>query len=212
MRKGAPVINRPILWPVSKKRRVGIMGGTFDPIHHGHLVCAEEARYQFELDEVVFIPAGQPWQKKGVTSAQDRLRMTEMAVASNPAFSVSRLEIDREGPTYTMDTLADLRALYGDEVELFFVTGSDAVMEILTWKDPQTVLSQAQFIAASRPGYDLNKLAKEGFGDRVRLMEIPALELSSTSIRERVREGRPVRYLVPLEVERYIVERKLYRH
>ena len=193
------------------RRRLGIMGGTFDPVHIGHLVCAEEARWQFGLDEVVFVPAGQPWQKREVTPAEDRYLLTVLATARNPHFSVSRLEIDRGGPTYTLETLRALRDFHGEEAELFFITGADAVLEILTWKDPEAVLDTARFIAATRPEYDLSKLERGRFGDRVSVIQIPALAISSTDIRRRVQEGRPIQYLVPPEVAEYIDERRLYR-
>ncbi len=195
---------------MSDKRRVGIMGGTFDPLHYGHLVCAEEARWQFELDEVVFVPTGQPWQKREVSPAEDRYMLTMLATAPNSKFSVSRIDIDREGPTYTRDTLRRFKDFYGDGVDLFFVTGADAVLDILTWKDPDDVLELAQIIAASRPDYDLSKLDQIKVAGRVKTMQIPALSISSTDIRERVKTGRPIRYLVPREVLRYIEERGLY--
>lgn len=187
------------------------MGGTFDPIHFGHLVCAEEARWQFTLDEVVWVPAGQPWQKRDVSPAEDRFTMTVLGTAPNEHFSVSRMEIDRRGPTYTLDTLGALRSFYGSGAELFFITGADAVLQILTWKDPDAVLAEARLIAASRPEFDLGRLDLGRFGDRVMVMQIPALAISSTEIRRRVAEGRPVRYLLPREVARYIAERSLYR-
>jgi nicotinate-nucleotide adenylyltransferase len=190
------------------------MGGTFDPVHHGHLVAAEEARWQFELDQVVFVPTGQPWQKPvGVSPAEDRYLMTVIATASNPAFTVSRLEIDHQGPTYTIDTLRRLRAGFGAGTRLFFITGADAVLQILTWKDPDQVLAQAEFIAATRPGFDLDRLVSQvpGAAGRVHRMEIPALAISSSDIRERVARGAPVQYLVPDGVARYIQEHGLYR-
>jgi nicotinate-nucleotide adenylyltransferase len=190
------------------------MGGTFDPIHQGHLVTAEEALAQFALDEVVFVPTGQPWMKadREVTRAEDRYLMTVIATASNPKFSVSRIEVDREGPTYTVDTLDELRAQRGGDVELFFITGVDAMLEILQWKDPETVLSQAHFIAATRPGYDIARFEKEEASSHpmVSVMDIPALAISSTDIRRRVREGLPIRYLVPEGVQTYIVKAGLY--
>ena len=195
---------------MSDKRRVGIMGGTFDPVHYGHLVCAEEARWQFELDEVVFVPTGQPWQKREVSPAEDRYMLTMLATAPNTRFSVSRIDIDRKGPTYTRDTLQKFKEFYGDDVDLFFITGADAVLDILTWKDPDEVLELAQLIAASRPEYDLSKLDQIKVAGRMKTMQIPALSISSTDIRERVRTGRPIRYLVPREVLRYIEERSLY--
>ena len=190
------------------------MGGTFNPIHIGHLVTAEEALFAFGLDEVVFVPAGQPWQKdrEDVAESEHRYLMTVIATASNSHFRVSRIEIDRPGPTFTVETLRALRDQRGD-VELFFITGADAILQILTWKDPKEVLSEARFIAATRPGYDLDRLEKElpeGFGDRVHVLEIPALAISSTDVRRRVREGRPVRYLLPEGVARYIEKNGLY--
>ena len=164
-------------------RRIGVMGGTFDPIHHGHLVAAEEARWQFDLDRVVFVPTGQPWQKPvGVSPAEDRYLMTVIATASNPAFTVSRLEIDHQGPTYTVDTLRRLRAQQPEDTRLFFITGADAVLQILTWKEPDQVLAQAEFIA-TRPGFDLDRLVKQvpGAAGRVHRMEIPAPSPPATS-------------------------------
>lgn len=187
------------------------MGGTFDPVHLGHLVCAEEARWQFDLDEVIWMPAGQPWQKREVSAAEDRYMMTVLATKSNPRFSVSRIEVDRKGPSYALETLRALRAFFDDRAKLFFITGTDAVMQILTWKDPEAVLSEAHFIAASRPEYEMQPPDLDRFGGRVTVMRIPALAISSTDIRGRVAEGRPISYLVPEEVEHYIIERGLYR-
>jgi len=190
------------------------MGGTFDPIHHGHLVAAEEARWQLNLDTVLFIPTGQPWQKPvGVSSAEDRYRMTVIATASNPAFEVSRVEIDHPGPTYTVDTLRRLRTELGEDARLFFITGADAVLHILTWKDREEVLALAEFIAATRPGYDLERLTERLPLARERLhpMEIPMLAISSTEIRARVARGAPIQYLVPDGVVEYVAKRGLYR-
>ena len=195
-------------------RRIGVMGGTFDPIHHGHLVAAEEAHWQFDLDRVVFVPAGQPWQKPvGVSPAEDRYRMTVIATASNPAFTVSRLEVDHEGPTYTVDTLRGLRAQQPGDTRLFFITGADAVLQILTWKQPDQVLAQAEFIAATRPGFDLDTLVNQvpGAAGRVHRMDIPALAISSSDLRGRVARGAPIQYLVPDGVARYIHNHGLYR-
>jgi nicotinate-nucleotide adenylyltransferase len=195
-------------------RRLGVMGGTFDPIHYGHLVTAEEALVQFGLDEVMFVPTGRPWMKadREVSPAEDRYLMTVIATASNPRFSVSRVEIDREGPTYTVDTLRTLAAENPD-AELSFITGADAMLEILEWKDTEEVLSLARFIAATRPGYDLERLgsAIAGGHANVSVMTIPALAISSTDIRARVREGRPIRYLVPEGVKSYVEKAGLYR-
>ncbi len=195
-------------------RRIGVMGGTFDPIHHGHLVAAEEARWQFALDRVVFVPTGSPWQKPvGVSPAEDRYQMTVIATASNPAFTVSRLEIDHPGPTYTVDTLRRLRAQEPEATRLFFITGADAVLQILSWKEPDQVLDLAEFIAATRPSFDLERLVNEvpGAAGRVHRMDIPALAISSSDIRARAARGAPIQYLVPDGVARYIQKHALYR-
>jgi nicotinate-nucleotide adenylyltransferase len=195
-------------------RRLGVMGGTFDPIHFGHLVTAEEALSQFSLDEVVFVPTGLPWMKeeRDVSPAEDRYLMTVIATASNPRFSVSRVEIDRDGPTYTIDTLRALAAANRD-AELYFITGADAIFEIFDWKDPDEVLHLAHFIAATRPGYDLRRFEtrSERKQPNVSAMNIPALAISSTDVRERVRDGRPIRYLLPEGVKSYIEKAGLYR-
>jgi nicotinate-nucleotide adenylyltransferase len=195
-------------------RRLGVMGGTFDPIHYGHLVTAEEAQVQFALDEVVFVPTGRPWMKedRDVSPAEDRYLMTVIATASNPRFRVSRIEVDRDGPTYTVDTLRAL-GRENPDAELYFITGADAMLEILDWKHPDEVLSLAHFIAATRPGYDLARFEAE---ERTRHpnvseMNIPALAISSTDVRMRVREGRPIRYLVPEGVKSYVEKAGLYR-
>ncbi|MCA1832707.1 MAG: nicotinate-nucleotide adenylyltransferase [Actinomycetota bacterium] len=199
----------------SSPRAVGVMGGTFNPIHYGHLVTAEEALVAFDLEQVVFVPAGHPWQKDQdeVAPAEDRYLMTVIATATNDKFHVSRIEIDRPGPTYTIDTLRGLKETLGGDAELWFISGADGILNIITWKDPEAVLREARFIAATRPGYDLDRLEKElpsGFEDRVSILEIPALAISSTDIRRRVRERRPLRYLVPEGVARYIEKRGLY--
>ena len=193
-------------------KRLGVMGGTFDPIHYGHLVTAEEALHQFELDEVVFVPTGQPWMKEHevVSSPEDRYLMTVIATASNPRFSVSRVEVDREGPTYTIDTLQAMRELFG--ADLFFITGADAVLEIFQWKDPSELFEMAHFIAATRPGYDIAALEEQVPGhDGISNMSIPALAISSTDIRARVARGQPIRYLVPEGVVSYVGKVGLYR-
>jgi nicotinate-nucleotide adenylyltransferase len=193
-------------------KRLGVMGGTFDPIHYGHLVTAEEALHQFELDEVVFVPTGRPWMKEheAVSSAEDRYLMTVIATASNPRFSVSRVEVDREGPTYTIDTLRAIKETSG--ADLFFITGADAVLEIFQWTDPQELFDMANFIAATRPGYDMAALEEQGGPhDGITAMTIPALAISSTDIRSRVASGHPIRYLVPEGVVSYVGKAGLYR-
>jgi nicotinate-nucleotide adenylyltransferase len=191
-------------------RRIGIMGGTFDPLHLGHLVTAEQARADLALDEVVFVPAGQPWQKeREVTPAEHRYLMTVLATAANPAFSVSRMEIDRRGLSYTVDTLRDLTAqLPGDD--WFFITGADAILSILTWKDAAECLAMATFVAATRPGHDLAALAEVVPRERVLQLDVPALAISSTDVRERFLAGRSVTYLIPREVEEYARKHGLY--
>jgi nicotinate-nucleotide adenylyltransferase len=194
--------------------RFGVMGGTFDPIHYGHLVTAEEALQQFGLDEVVFVPTGQPWMKAhGVVSPpEDRYLMTVIATASNPRFRVSRMEVDRDGPTYTIDTLRGLKEELGPSAQLFFITGADAVLEIFQWKDPGELFEMAQFIAATRPGYDIAAIeAQAGAMPGITVMTIPALAISSTDIRERIAQGRPIRYLVPEGVKSYVEKAGLYR-
>ncbi|TXK05669.1 nicotinate-nucleotide adenylyltransferase [Microbacterium mitrae] len=192
----------------SRPPRIGVMGGTFDPIHHGHLVAASEAAHSFDLDEVVFVPTGQPWQKPGVSNREHRYEMTVISTASNPRFTVSRVDIDREGPTYTIDTLRDLAAQRPD-AELFFITGADAVAQILSWRDHDELWDLAHFVAVSRPGH---VLSTEGLpSERVSQLEIPAMAISSTDCRERVRRGHPVWYLVPDGVVQYIAKHHLYR-
>jgi nicotinate-nucleotide adenylyltransferase len=194
-----------------RPRRIGIMGGTFDPIHHGHLVAASEVADQFGLDQVVFVPTGHPWQKDDevVSSAEDRYLMTVIATASNPRFAVSRVDIDRDGPTYTVDTLRDLRTQYGNAANLFFITGADALEKILSWKDAQKVFKLAHFVGVTRPGFVLSDDHLPA--DAVSLIEVPAMAISSTACRERVAAGHPVWYLVPDGVVQYIAKRHLYR-
>ncbi|TFV99052.1 nicotinate-nucleotide adenylyltransferase [Orlajensenia leifsoniae] len=192
----------------SRRRRVGVMGGTFDPIHHGHLVAASEVAQSFDLDEVVFVPTGQPWQKTAVSTGEHRYLMTVIATASNPRFTVSRVDIDRTGPTYTIDTLRDIRAARPD-AELFFITGADAIAQILTWKNVHELWELAHFVAVSRPGHDLS-ISGLPQAD-VSLLEVPALAISSTACRERVNRGYPVWYLVPDGVVQYISKHHLYR-
>jgi len=195
---------------MSGVRRVGIMGGTFDPVHHGHLVAASEVAGRFDLDEVVFVPTGEPYQKGGAVSpAEDRYLMTVIATASNPRFHVSRADIDRDGPTYTVDTLRDLHALYGPTADLFFITGADALARILSWKDALEMLSLAHFIGVTRPGFELSDDHLPA--DTVTLVEVPAMAISSSDCRARVAAGKPVWYLVPDGVVQYIAKRGLYR-
>lgn len=192
----------------ARRPRIGVMGGTFDPIHHGHLAAASEVQQSFDLDEVVFVPTGEPYQKSGVSQAEHRYLMTAIATASNPRFTVSRVDIDRPGPTYTIDTLRDLRKLRPD-ADLFFISGADAVAQILDWKDQKELWSLAHFVAVSRPGHPLSirGLPEQG----VSSLEVPALAISSTDCRARVDRGYPVWYLVPDGVVQYISKHHLYR-
>ncbi|UYO95803.1 nicotinate-nucleotide adenylyltransferase [Microbacterium sp. M28] len=192
----------------SRAPRIGVMGGTFDPIHHGHLVAASEVAHEFDLDEVVFVPTGRPWQKRTVTPSEHRYLMTVIATASNPRFTVSRVDIDREGDTFTIDTLRDLKA-ERPEAELFFISGADAVAQILSWRDHDELWDLAHFVAVSRPGH---VLSIDGLpSDDVSQLEVPALSISSTDCRQRVHEGEPVWYLVPDGVVQYIAKHHLYR-
>ncbi len=189
------------------------MGGTFDPIHHGHLVAASEVQSWFNLDEVVFVPTGQPWQKadREVSPAEDRYLMTVIATAANPRFKVSRVDIDRHGPTYTIDTLHDLAELHPD-ADLYFITGADALTALLTWRDHDELFDLAQFVGVTRPGHDMDAETLEGLPkDRITLVEIPALAISSTDCRHRVERDEPVWYLVPDGVVQYIGKHGLYR-
>lgn len=200
----------------SRRLRLGIMGGTFDPIHNGHLVAGSEVADMFGLDTVVYVPTGQPWQKRdrGVSAAEDRYLMTVIATASNPRFTVSRVDIDREGDTFTVDTLHDIRAEYPD-AELFFITGADALERIVTWRDWEGMFDLAHFVGVTRPGHDLDgvreTLAREIERGTLSLVEIPAMAISSTDCRERAASGRPVWYLVPDGVVQYIGKHGMYR-
>jgi nicotinate-nucleotide adenylyltransferase len=200
--------------------RLGIMGGTFDPIHHGHLVTAEEARVQFSLDQVLFVPNRHPPHKDpaDVTEPEHRYLMTFLATVSNPYFSVSRMEIDRRGASYTIETIRELSSGYRDAV-LYYITGADAILQILRgeWEQSAELLRLCEFIAATRPGFalDLETLRQTNATGRplenVHVMTIPAMAISSTDIRARVRSGRPIKYLVPEAVESYIEKHGLYR-
>lgn len=185
--------------------RLGVMGGTFDPVHLGHLVCASEVAYALSLDSVVFVPAGRPWQKEGraLAPADDRYEMTRLATADDERFTVSRVELDRDGLTYTVDTL---RSLAADGTDLFFIAGADALAQVGTWREPEALFELATFVGVNRPGY------RADVDDRVKQVDIPALDISATDIRSRVARGAPIRYLVPDAVADYIAARGLYAH
>lgn len=214
-------MNEQKMTHVIKGKRIGIMGGTFDPVHLGHLVAAETARNEFKLDQVVFIPAGDPPHKKdyAVTDCEDRFAMTVLATTHNRHFTVSRIEMERTGPSYTIDTVRELRKRLDEQVELFFITGADAILDIMTWKDPIALLNACNFIALTRPGYNLCELdsvmEKLGFQDWesqgiINILEIPAVNISSTEIRSMVRHGHSISYMVPDLVEDYIAKNDLY--
>lgn len=206
--------------PIHQTKRIAIMGGTFDPIHMGHLVTAEAVRHEYDIDEVIFVPTGNPPHKSSVsmTSAEHRYLMTVLATAANEKFHVSRMEIDREGTTYTIDTIKELRALYGKCTEIYFITGADAIHEILTWKNSDELLKICTFIAVTRPGYHKKALMekveelKKTYDSHIKFLEVPALSISSSDIRNRVKENRPIKYLVTSAVENYINKHKLYTH
>lgn len=203
-------------------KKIGIMGGTFNPIHNGHLVTAQEALSQFKLDKVIFIPTGDPPHKikKEIADAEDRYIMTVIATSSNSNFFVSRMEINRKDKSYTIDTVRQLKKMYGENSSLYFITGADAILEILTWKNTSEIISLCKFIAATRPGYDLTRIedlrkklfsSSEASYKKIYIMEIPALSISSTDIRNRVKSGRPIDYLLPEGVSNYILKHELYK-
>ncbi len=200
-------------------KSIAIMGGTFDPIHNGHLVTAEAVRHRFNVDRVVFMPAGQPAHKadKKVTHNEHRYLMTVLATMRNENFEVSRIEIDRPGLTYTIDTIEALKKMCRNDVRLYFITGADAIHQIMTWKEPERLLTLCDFVAVTRPGYDRTKLfadigeIREKYESRIHYMEVPALAISSSDIRQRARKGEPIKYLLPQEVEDYIYKFRLYQ-
>lgn len=202
----------------SQTKRVGVMGGTFDPIHHGHLAAAEAVKNGFHLERVIFVPAGYPPHKDigAITDARTRYVMVVLATNSNPDFEVSTIEMDRPGPSYTIDTIKALAEQLGHSTQLYFITGADAVLEICGWKNVESLLEMCEFIAVTRPGYNLSSLEqlKEKIGpgryERIHVFEVPALAISSSELRRRVKEGRSVKYLVPEAVEQYIKKNRLY--
>ena len=201
----------------ARVRRLGIFGGTFDPIHHGHLVAAEEARHQLELDRVLFVPARVPPHKPAgpITPASHRVRMVKLAIAGNPHFAVSRVDVDRPAPSYTVETMELLRAEWGPGPRFFFIEGPDSLSDIVSWYRPQRLIELCELAVVARPGgeIDLPQLESRlpGLSARLHWVEMPLLEISSTDLRARVRAGRPISYLVPLKVEAYIHRHGLYR-
>jgi len=207
---------------VEASRRIGLIGGTFDPIHYGHLVIAEEVHCQLELAEMVFIPVGHPPHKaerSDITPAHHRLTMLQLAIASNPHFTYSCIELDRSGPSYTVDTLRTLHEQWGMQTELYFVLGWDSLEELHHWYDPLGILAQLTcLVAVGRPGYGEGNVYNEeleerlpGITERLRVVAVPQLDISATDLRHRVAQGRPITYQLPEAVERYIVTHGLYR-
>ncbi len=196
---------------------IGLLGGTFDPIHVGHLIIAEEVRLKLALDEVLFVPTGQPWLKseRTVASGEHRLEMLKLAIGSNPHFKVSTVELERPGASYSVDTVSALKDELGAEVDLYFIVGFDALGELPIWKEPSRLLDLCQVVGVSRPGYaelDWGSLesAIPGVSSRVIVVDVPQIDISSTQIRERVAEGLSIHHLVPEAVERYISKNRLY--
>ncbi len=202
----------------NKSSRIGIMGGTFDPVHYGHLVAAEVARAELDLDKVIFIPAGRPPHKQQqiITGSEHRYLMTVLATSSNPNFEVSRIEVDKDELAYTIDTVKDMRRTYGEDATIYFITGADAVLELLTWYKIQELLTLCRFIAVTRPGFDKRDLEQKigeiasKYNGEIICIEVPLLAISSTDIRERSRSGKPIKYLLPEAVEEYIEKNGLY--
>ncbi len=213
----SPRLDEALAEGPSHRLRIGIMGGTFDPIHFGHLICAEQAREQFDLDYVVFMPTGNPVFKveRKVSPAEDRYNMVVIATRKHPQFDVSRMEVEREGVTYTCDTLSDLRELLPEGTELFFITGADAITSVLTWKNADQMVRLARFVAATRPGYDYTELMEhvdesEDLADHLSFFEVPGLAISSTDLRERIAAGKSITYMTPVTVASYIKMHRLY--
>jgi nicotinate-nucleotide adenylyltransferase len=202
-----------------RSKRIGVMGGTFDPIHYGHLVAAEAVRAEFGLDRVIFIPTGNPPHKQhiSITGSEHRYLMTVLATSSNPDFEVSRIEVDKSELTYTIDTIKELQRIYGDAADLYFITGADAVLELLTWHKIEELLTLCKFIAVTRPGFDKQALEQKieeitsKYNGEIICLEVPLLAISSTDIRERAGSGKTIKYLVPEAVEEYIGKHGLYR-
>jgi nicotinate-nucleotide adenylyltransferase len=198
-------------------RRMGVIGGTFDPIHYGHLAAAEEARVKVELEKVIFVVAGLPPHKldEEVTPVEHRLAMVGLGIASNPHFEISRVDVDRPGPSYTVDTISILQEQWGAETEFFFVMGLDSLLELPTWHEPHRLIRLCRLIAVRRPGFQVDLAQLEarvpGISARVEIIDMPEMDISSTDLQRRAREGLPIKYQVPDKVERYIEEHQLYR-
>lgn len=202
---------------IPKLQNIGVLGGTFDPIHNGHLIIAEEARLKLGLERVIFVPAGEPWLKeyRDISPGEDRIAMIKLSIVSNPYFHASSIDLERAGPTYTVDTLTDLRSELGEEANLYFILGLDAVGEILSWRKPEDIIALCRLVGAKRPGYraiDLKHLDRNipGIALRFTILNNPLIDISSSVIRERVARGLPITGLLPNTVELYIREKGLY--
>ena len=191
-------------------KRVGIMGGTFDPLHVGHLVAGTEVLHRFELDRVLFVPAGDPWQKEKYSPPEDRFMMTLLGAEGHRCFAASRVELDRRGPTYTADTVEELAEFYGPDAQLFFIAGADAILRLGTWAHLDRLYGNVEMIAVSRPGFDLSGFVTEPAWPKVHVLDMPAIGISATDIRERMRKGEPIDFLVPPSVHEYIRSQGLY--
>ena len=191
-------------------RRVGVLGGTFDPIHLGHLVAASEALHQLDLDEIVFVPAGRPWQKDEYADPEDRFMMASLGVTAHPRFSASRIELDRRGPTYTVDTLTTMKGFWGSDSLLYFIAGADAIAKLSTWRDVAALASLTEVVAFPRAGTDPSAIVPEEGWPRIHHLDMPGIGVSGTDIRARVATGRPIDFIVPAEVVAYIRAHGLY--
>jgi nicotinate-nucleotide adenylyltransferase len=201
-----------------RPRRIGILGGTFDPIHVGHLVVAEDVWYRLDLSEILFVPAREPPHKqhRPVSPVADRLAMVERAIAGNPHFRLSRADVDRPGMSYSVDTVRTIRAEVGPSAEIFFIIGADSLVDLPTWREPNLLLELCQIVAVNRPGYPPLDLARleptvPRAGERILCLDVPSLDVAASEIRRRVADGWPITYLVPSAVQSYIAERRLYR-
>ena len=197
---------------------IGVLGGTFDPVHLGHLIIAEEVREQLKLDKVLFVPSAHPWlkEKRIITPAEHRVSMLRLALSSNPHFQISMVDVEREGPSYTVDTLSDLKRQFGDSVSFFFIMGWDSLRDLHLWKDPARIIQQCRLVAVGRPGSAKPRLSAleavlPGISKRLLLLQKPLIGISSSEVRQRVARGLSIKYLVPEVVEGYIREKGLYR-
>jgi len=197
--------------------RIGVIGGTFDPIHYGHLAAAEEARVRMNLERVLFVVAGLPPHKldEEVTPVEHRLAMVSLAIASNPLFEISRVDVDRPGPSYTVDTISILRERWGQETEILFIMGLDSLVELPTWHQPQRLIQLCRLVVVRRPRFEIDMAELEasvpGISSRMEIIDMPEVDISASELQQRVREDLPIKYQVPEEVERYIEEHELYR-